>query len=393
MGLSDFGLTFVLIGAATLLLPYLDRGDNRARMALFGVCILLVWRYVAWRFSATIPPLALSLESLYAWMFALVEAAAAVGSTVAYITMGRTLDRGREATETRAWLAGLERAPRVDVLITTFNEEETILARTILGALGIDFPGLRVWVLDDGRRPWVEQLCRRKNARYLTRPDNRHAKAGNINHALTILRREPDPPEFIALFDADFVPQRNFLRRTMPLFHDESVGLVQTPQHFFNNDPIQSNLLIGNVWPDEQRFFFDHVMASKDAWGAAFCCGTSSVIRAAALEDIGGFPTDSVTEDFLVTLELDRQGWRTVYLNERLSVGLAPEGIREYLDQRGRWCLGLMQIIRSSLGPFSRDHLSPAYRIGLIDAFLYWATSSRSSCSVLPCRSSIGSPD
>jgi len=375
MGISDFGLTFVLIGAATLLLPHLDPRDNRARMALFGVCILLVWRYVGWRFSATIPPLALSVESLYAWIFALVEAAAAVGSTVAYITLGRTLDRGREATETRAWLAGLERAPRVDVLITTYNEEEAILARTIVGALGIDFPGVRVWVLDDGRRPWVEQLCRSKNARYLARPDNRHAKAGNINHALTALRRESDPPGFIVLFDADFVPQRNFLRRTMPLFHDASVGVVQTPQHFFNNDPIQSNLLIGNVWPDEQRFFFDHVMASKDAWGGAFCCGTSSVIRARALEDIGGFPTDSVTEDFLVTLELDRQGWRTIYLNERLSAGLAPEGIREYLTQRGRWCLGLMQIIRSSIGPFSRDHLSPAYRIGLIDAFLYWAAS------------------
>jgi cellulose synthase (UDP-forming) len=375
MGISDFGLTFVLIGAAALLLPHLDPRDNRARMALFGICTLFVWRYIGWRFSATIPPLALSLESLYAWMFALVEAVAAVGSTVAYLTLGRTLDRGREATEARAWLERLERAPRVDVLITTYNEEEAILARTIVGALGIDFPGLRVWVLDDGRRPWVEQLCHSKNAHYLTRPDNQHAKAGNINHALTALRGEPDPPEFIALFDADFVPQPNFLQRTMPLFHDQTVGLVQTPQHFFNNDPIQSNLLIGNVWPDEQRFFFDHVMASKDAWGAAFCCGTSSVIRVRALENIGGFPTDSVTEDFLVTLELDRQGWRTVYLNERLSAGLAPEGITEYVTQRGRWCLGLMQIIRSSIGPFSRDQLSPAYRIGLIDALLYWAAS------------------
>jgi cellulose synthase (UDP-forming) len=263
----------------------------------------------------------------------------------------------------------------VDVLITTYNEEEPILTRTIVGAMGIDFPGLRIWVLDDGRRPWVEQLCHGKNIRYLARSENRHAKAGNINHALDVIRREPDPPEFIALFDADFVPQSNFLWRTMPLFHDETVGLVQTPQHFFNNDPIQSNLLIGNVWPDEQRFFFDHLMPSKDAWGAAFCCGTSSVIRMQALTDIGGFPTDSVTEDFLVTLELDRRGWRTIYLNERLSAGLAPEGIKEYLTQRGRWCLGLMQIVRSSIGPFSRGHLSPAYRIGLIDAFLYWAAS------------------
>src|SRR5215467_3906812 len=204
MGVSDFGLTFVLIGAAMLLLPHLDPRDNRARIMLFSISILLVWRYIAWRFSATIPPLALTVESLYAWTFAIVEATAALGSTIAYITLARTLDRGREATEARASLAGLERAPRVDVLITTYNEDETILTRTIVGALGIDFPALRVWVLDDGGRPWVEQLCQSKNAHYLARLDNRHAKAGNINHALGVLRREPDPPEFLAVFDADF---------------------------------------------------------------------------------------------------------------------------------------------------------------------------------------------
>src|SRR5207248_530704 len=107
--------------------------------------------------------------------------------------------------------------------------------------------------------------------------------------------------------------------------------------------------------------------ASKDAWGAAFCCGTSSVIRLRALEACGGhFPTESVTEDFLLSLELNRHGWRTVYLNEPLSAGLAPEGIKEYLTQRGRWCLGLMQILRSPWGPLSRGRLSLAYRIGLL---------------------------
>ena len=373
--MSDLGLTFVIIGAAALFLPHLDPQDNRARMAVLGICTLLTWRYLAWRFAATIPPLALRLDSLYPWAFATVEAAAALGSTLSFATLARTIDRSGEATSNRAWLNRLPSLPRVAVLIATYNEEEPILTRTIVGALGLEFPGLRVWVLDDGRRPWLEQLCQSKGARYLTRSDNRHAKAGNINHALEVLRREPDAPEFVAIFDADVVPQPDFLWRTMPLFYDETVGLVGTPQHFFNNDPIQSNLLIGHVWPDEQRFFFDYVLPSKDAWGSAFCCGTSSVIRVRALEDIGGFATGSVTEDFLVTLQLDRKGWRTIYLNERLSVGLAPEGITEYLTQRGRWCLGLMQIIRSQIGPFSRGHLSACYRIGLIDALLYWAAS------------------
>ena len=71
----------------------------------------------------------------------------------------------------------------------------------------------------------------------------------------------------------------NFLDRTLPLFRDRDVGIVQTPQHFINPDPLQNNLAATRVWPDEQRYFFDVVMASKGAWGAAFCCGTSSVIR------------------------------------------------------------------------------------------------------------------
>jgi len=374
--MDNLALTLVVIGAAILVLPHLDRNDNRARFGLFAVCIVLSWRYVTWRFAVTLPPLALRIDSLYPWAFSTVEALANIGWTLGFIILSRTIDRRQEAAEHRSWLMRLDRAPRVDILITTYNEDESILARTIIGALGVEFPGVRVWVLDDGRRAWLEQLCASKGAHYLTRPDNQHAKAGNINHALDILRRDPDPPEFIVILDADFVPRREFLWRTMALFHEPDVGVVQTPQHFFNKDPIQANLLLENVWPDEQRFFFDHVLPSKDAWGAAFCCGTSSVIRWRALEEIGGFPTESVTEDFLITLKMDRGGWRTVYLNERLSTGLAPEGMKEYLTQRGRWCLGLMQILRSPLGPLSRRPLSLAYRIGLIDSFLYWGVSS-----------------
>jgi cellulose synthase (UDP-forming) len=371
--MEHLALSLAVLGGAVLALPFLDPKDDRARIALFGICILLIWRYLWWRFDSTLPALEWRFDSLYAWGFSIAEAIAIVGWTIGFVTLSRSRDRSADVATQSAWLHRLERLPRVDVLITTYNEEAAILARTIVGALGIDFPGVRVWVLDDGNRPWLEALCRSKGALYLSRADNSHAKAGNINHALEYLRRHPDPPEFVAVFDADFVPQRAFLWRTMPLFQDADVGLVQTPQHFFNKDPIQSNLLIGHVWPDEQRFFFDHVMPSKDAWGAAFCCGTSSVIRVRALDQVGGFPTDSVTEDFLLSLQLDRSGWRTVYLNEPLSAGLAPEGMAEYLTQRGRWCLGLMQIIRSGLGPFSPGSLSLRYRLGLIDAFLYWS--------------------
>ncbi|MGO8134263.1 glycosyltransferase, partial [Rhizobium ruizarguesonis] len=65
------------------------------------------------------------------------------------------------------------------------------------------------------------------------RPDNSHAKAGNMNNGLKV-----SSGDFIAIFDADFVPYRHFLRRTLPFFSDATIGIVQTPQHFFNTDPV-----------------------------------------------------------------------------------------------------------------------------------------------------------
>ncbi len=90
----------------------------------------------------------------------------------------------------------------------------------------------------------------------------------------------------------------------MPFFEDPTIGIVQTPQHFFNKDPVQSNLSLKTVWPDEQRLFFDEMAASRDAWDVSFCCGSCSIARRSAVEEIGGFPHDSITEDLLTTLAL-----------------------------------------------------------------------------------------
>jgi cellulose synthase (UDP-forming) len=126
---------------------------------------------------------------------------------------------------------------------------------------------LRVWVLDDGARSWVAELASELGAQYVKRVNGPHAKAGNVNNALRQALTNGRKPEFVLLLDADFVPRRNILRRTLGLFKAADVGIVQTPQHFFNPDPIQSNLLCARVWPDEQRFFFNTLLACKDAWG------------------------------------------------------------------------------------------------------------------------------
>ena len=368
------GLVMGLIAVGVL--PWLDRNNTLARTVGIGVCLFLGWRYMLWRFTETLPPLSEPLDFSIGMVFTLVEMLSMLGTTLALFFLTRTKDRTPEASANAQWLRSLPEQPLVDVLICTYNEEEAILERTIIGALGIDYPRYRLWVCDDGRRPWLKALCERHSCGYLTRPDNRHAKAGNINNALKHLATLREQPEFVSILDADFVAKSQFLTRAVSLMREPDVGVVQTPQHFFNPDPIQTNLNLARVWPDEQRFFFDVVMPSKDAWDGAFCCGTSSVLRFAPLVRIGGFPTDSVTEDYLASLRLKEIGYRTVYLNEALSLGLAPEGLKEYVSQRARWALGFMQICRGPSGPLSdKVDTTLTDRIMLSETFLHWSAT------------------
>lgn len=357
---------------ASLVASLILKSDNVLhRSALFTIAILLSMRYLAWRATETLAPLGFTWNCFFSWTFFLLEAASLISSFSAFVILMRRKDRSPEATANRGWWQP-EPAPSVAVLIATYNEERGVLARTIAGAKALDHDRLKVYVLDDGRRDWLRDFCSDQKVIYMRRPDNEGSKAGNINHALERLRESDAPPDFIAVLDADFVPHRNFLSRCLALFHEQSVGLVQTPQHFFNPDPIQHNLGLSRSYPDEQRFFFDHLQPSRDGWGMAFCCGTSSVVRWQAVCDVGGFPTQSVTEDFLLTLTLEEKGWHTVYLNEPLTEGLAPEGLKEYVTQRSRWCLGLMQIARSGHGPLSKARLRLRDRWSVIDSMLYW---------------------
>lgn len=370
---SSFMRVVLVIGAGAVVPLLFSRRSTWHRSFLFAVAGVLAVRYLWWRATETLAPAGITWDCIVSWSFFALEAAAAVSSLSSFAILARTRDRKQEATDNAGWW-GEEKPPRVAVLIATYNEDRNVLERTIIGALALDHPNFDILVLDDGRRDWLKEFCRMRGARYVSRDDNKGAKAGNMNNALRVLEQE-GAPDFIAVLDADFVPHCNFLSRTLPLFHDRSVGLVQTPQHFFNADPVQHNLGLSRSYPDEQRFFFDHLQPSRDAWGIAFCCGTSSVVRWSALAEVGGFPSDSITEDFLLTLVLQDRGHRTVYLNEPLSEGLAPEGLKEYITQRSRWCLGLMQIARGRMGPLAPNRLRLRDRWSVADSVLYWTAT------------------
>lgn len=381
---SNLALTLIICGVGILVLPSVRTDRQPVRALVFAFLIFMSWRYIIWRATATLPDTDSLIDKVVAVLFLLLETGTIISSTLAFIILSRTIDRKQEVDRHIGWWG--DKPPPVDMLIATYNEEEAILERTIAGALATTYPNARVWVLDDGRRPWLRALCERLGAHYNTRSDNKHAKAGNINAYLNQVKDDPGRPEFLVVLDADFVPHVDFVERMLALFQNPGVGLVQSPQHFFNPDPIQHNLRIGSAYPDEQRFFFDHIQPARDAWTIAFCCGTSSMMRYEGLCLIGGFPTESVTEDFLITLYMRDHGLATIYLNEPLMEGLAPEGLGEYITQRGRWCLGLIQIVRGHMGPFSRNQLRWVDRMGLVDAFLYWATTYpfRIACLIIP---------
>lgn len=362
--------SLLAVGVYMLIKPYFDRKNSLHRSIVLGFSAFLAVRYGYWRGTETLATSDQPVDFIVSVAFYVIEMAALLGSLSTFALMSRYRERSNQADAGLGWWQ--PRQPRVAICIATYNEELQVLERTIIGARALKYKNKEVICLDDGKRPWLKAYCERLGVRYIARADNRDAKAGNINNALAILNADPIPPDFIAILDADFVPHKGFITRCLALFRDRSIGIVQTPQHFFNADPIQHNLGLTHSYPDEQRFFFDHMQCSRDAWGITICCGTSSMIRRSALNEIGGVPTDSVTEDFLISLKMQSHGYVTAYLNEPLSEGLAPEGLKEYISQRARWCLGLMQIVRSPMGPFKRNGLRLRDRWSVLDAVVYW---------------------
>ncbi|OOG28114.1 hypothetical protein B1C78_02010 [Thioalkalivibrio denitrificans] len=254
---------------------------------------------------------------------------------------------------------------KVAVFIPTYNESEDLVRNTLIAALHMDYPH-ETWLLDDGNRPAMKALAEELGAHYLARADNTHAKAGNLNHALA-----QTDADFIAVFDADHAPQRHFLERTLGYFvQDEKVAFVQTPQDFFNLDSYQHRRQPGKrfVWT-EQSLFFRVIQRGKDTWNAAFFCGSCAVVRRDALERIGGFATETVTEDLHTSLRLHKLGYRSVYHPESLAFGLAPSNVVPFLKQRIRWGQGAMQVWR-------REGVLTARGLTLAQRLNYFASMS-----------------
>lgn len=245
----------------------------------------------------------------------------------------------------------------IDVFIPTYNESVSLLRKSVLAAREIRGEHL-TWVLDDGRRDEVRKMCQELGVGYLTRDGNDHAKAGNINAALA-----RTSGEFIVVLDADFIALPQLLERTLAHFDDARLAFVQMPQAFYNVDSIQhvgGDLRTG--W-HEQTLFYDVIQPGKNRWNSAFWCGSPAVVRRSALESVGGAAINTVTEDILTSMRLHANGWRSLYHNETLAVGIAPGDLDGFGTQRLRWAQGSMQILRTRENPLWKPGLTLAQRI------------------------------
>ena len=372
------GSTVIEINVVVLVVAIMclraDRQRATDRVLFGGITATIVLIYYIWRGNQTLPDWHMDFPSLWSYTFFVFEGIAIFYTMISIVTFTRTSDHSADADAGEAWLRRAPEVPAVDIFIATYNEGLDVLEKTIVSALAIDYPNFSVWVLDDTRRAWLKEFCNKVGAHYVTRPDNTHAKAGNLNNGLrhSELKKYGGGAPFIMVLDADFAPNRNILMRTIGLFGDPKVGVVQTPQFYYNADPIQYNLRSTECWVDEQRAFFDVMQPARDAWGTAFCIGTSFVVRREALHRMGGFPTGTVTEDIHLSYKLMPLGYTTRWLNERLSVGLSAEGLPEFISQRTRWGLGTIQVALTADGPLRGRGYSFMQRLHYLHGLMHW---------------------
>lgn len=339
---------------------------EKKRKLIFLLTIFFSSVYLLWRIFFTIP-------WSYGWKQAAAGILLAAAETTTTLGMFELIiSRIRSGKkELKMPEISKEDYPEVDVLIATHNEPAGLLYKTVNACMFLEYPDkkkVHVYICDDGNRPEIAALAEELGAGYLGMEENVHAKSGNYNHALS---KTSSP--LIATFDADMIPRRTFLIKTVPYFMipDCPVGLIQTPQSFYNHDLFQFNLYSEKDIPNEQDFFSREINVMRNATNSAAYTGSNTVILRKAIEEIGGFPCDTITEDFETSLRMQKAGYITYATEEVLAAGLSAASVTSMITQRIRWARGVIQSIQNTHAVFT-GKLPVSARISYLNAYLYW---------------------
>ena len=278
--------------------------------------------------------------------------------------------------------------PSVDILIPTYNESQIIIENTLLAALAIDYPKdkFTVNLLDDGgttqkcndkneakaqearqRKKDLTKFCNFVGAHYVTREKNEDAKAGNLNESLSQMHND-----FILILDVDHVPAKQFLKQTTGWFlKDKKIFLVQTPHAFYNLDPIERNLKMGETALSENDMFYKNIQLGHDFWESSFFCGSAAVLRRSLIDELGGIAGETITEDAETAIKLHDKGYKSVYISEPMVRGLQTESFGALVIQRVRWTQGMVQIFLLK-NAFMSKNLKWYQKISYTSASFFW---------------------
>nr|AAR89623.1 cellulose synthase [Ciona savignyi] len=352
---------------ATPVPPIIFKGNNYVYQCLYITYIISFLAYVFVRIQYTLD--SPGLNRIYCIVVAILE----IITAPSLILQGMCLWKwvSREPAPADAFMRPKFHTARI--MVPTYKEPLEVVAGTVHEIVHMDLPPyfhVHVYVLDDGRRESLENWVLSKRTKrcvylhYVARTKlpgvPHHAKAGNINHTLHYVFDDAyAEQECVIIFDADFMPRRNYLLRVLPVFSEKRtrpIALVQTPQFFYNVNSDE------DVWDHLNVSFFHRIEPSLDRWSAVNCCGTNFTVRADALKDVGYFPVGCLTEDTLLSLRLCTMGWGVAYHHEVLAIGQSPHEITEIFKQRSRWCKGNLQIFLDEF-PLMQSGLSISQRV------------------------------
>lgn len=353
----------------------------------FWLMVISSTIYVLWRLFFTLP-LEAGIVALIAGiaLFAS-ETISVIEAVINFTSMSKDQEFERPVIDEADY-------PDVDVLIATHSEEPDLLFKTINGCKHMHYPNpakVHIYLCDDKARPEMAQLAQQMGIGYFGLEDNKDAKAGNLNNAL-----EKTASPLVVTMDADMIPRSSFLMKTVPYFSlptmicedgvwrkrtedeidpDYKIGFVQTPQSFYNPDLFQFNFFAEANIPNEQDYFFKEVNLGRNRTNSAIYAGSNTVLSRAALEEVEGFRTKTITEDFATGIDIQAKGYTCFAIDEVLASGLAPEDFPNLIKQRQRWGRGCVQVVRSF--KFWLGDLPLLSKFSYFSCLLYWWTFLR----------------
>ncbi len=315
-----------------------------------GIATLLV--YCAVRIGFFLTSKLTPFEEIYAIVFLSSELFLLVQGLGLFLTIGKVAGNSlKEADARDAPIPPITGSfPSVAVIVAARHEPRGILENTFTTLMNLNYPNKTLYFLDDSTddryHREAEEISEKYSAKLFRRTERHGAKAGIINDLLKEVKEK-----YIAVFDADQNPMPDFLLKTVAILENgEKLAFVQTPQFYTN---LESGPVARGAGM-QQAIFYEIICEAKGHNNAMFCCGTNVVFRKEALDKVGGFDEDSITEDFSTSLELHSHGYQSYYYNHAEVFGMGPESLVAYFKQQIRWATGTIGILKKIPRTFIR---------------------------------------